>query len=491
MDDLSHLSISEMTGSLGLIFEMSFSFRDLDTLSKWVTYAEAVDISNWDAEDITRLFYNISNGWTYKKRLRISSDIIEFNNEENGKTVYYIRKALEYCIYQGCEFQRSQLLVNLGNELSHLGRVSEAIGCWEAALSDTPNFGMAVGNLGFWGVYHGKMLPDTRDKVMFCRYAYPKLITASKSKDVYEEAQADFKLHAELIRDYIGDKNLNLEIDLDNYPLGDSEAEIDYREWCLFYRLHLNYLNDIHIESIAGSDNLVLPTMTMRINQPLVCFDIFNQIKQEFTSARYFIYRGITEEAPHFADKNNILANTMGMNEYSHNIEMLKSGFRMCYSVLDKIALFINYYLGLGVDAGRVSFGKIWYEKDGKQIKKKIAESQNWLLRGLYWLSRDFYSKEESIVDPEAQDIAKIRNYIEHRSFKVGFVDSMIEYNDGVTLEIDRYYFEDKCLKTLRLVRAAIIYLCLAVSVEELKEENNNQDVISFDLQQINDNDKK
>lgn len=152
MDDLSRFSAMEAVGVLGVIFEQSREDRNLVTLSKGLEFAKKMNISNFSNEEKTHYYYNVSNGWEYKLQLSSTPNDIKFNNDELINTILNIRLALIYCDFPNCEFMKSQLFVNLGNTFSHLGRSSEAIPLWEMALECNPNFGMAIGNLGF-GVF--------------------------------------------------------------------------------------------------------------------------------------------------------------------------------------------------------------------------------------------------------------------------------------------------------------------------------------------------
>lgn len=490
MDDLSRFSAMETIGILGFIFEKSREERNLETLSKGLEFSRKMNAETFSNEEKTNYYYNISNGWEYKFQLRLSPNDIEFKNDELINSILNIRLALTFCDFPNSEFMRSQLLVNLGNTFSHLGRPSEAISLWENALECNPNFGMALGNLGFGVFHYGKVMPSNGYIVIFSQYAHKKLKEVLDSEDIYQEAKESFRNVIESIESVVGIKKINHKFNLENHSLGESSPEIEYREWSLDNKLFLNYLNDIYSLPIAGHDCMELASITMKIGEHPIFHDIFNQIKQEFISARYFVYTGLKADLPHFADRGNTIANTLDFSQYSINIETLKSGFRMCYSILDKIAVFINKYFDLEMPIHRVNFSKIWYiyDKQGKpkDLKEQIKNSDNWILRGLYWLSRDIYYDEVGTADPEAQDIAKIRNYIEHKSFKIGDVEKMEETNDGLTLVVNREYFEDKCLKTLKIVRAAIIYLSLAVHLSEEKKSFEGK-VVPITLPPIDD----
>jgi hypothetical protein len=171
---------------------------------------------------------------------------------------------------------------------------------------------------------------------------------------------------------------------------------------------------------------------------------------------------------------------TLDYSVYSYNVEKVKISFKTFYSILDKIGLLLNEYLNLNFKPEKVSFRRIWYEYDqnGKpiNINKKIVSTQNWAFRGLYWLSKDLYEKDLnflSSIEPDANEIARIRNYIEHKSFKVVEIGENKIVDKQMTFLIERKSFELKTIKLMQLVRAGIIYLSLGLNIEEQKKEIN------------------
>lgn len=134
-----------------------------------------------------------------------------------------------------------------------------------------------------------------------------------------------------------------------------------------------------------------------------------------------------------------------------------------------------------------MDYRKIW------QIKGKpnpvIMERQNWALRGLFWLYKDFFDKEElhSYLEPEAQELSTIRNFMEHKSFKIiEFGNSEIS-KDGFTYIIDRDSFVDKTFKLMKTIRAAIIYTSLFINIEESKKEHDTNEFGSIQLFTLDD----
>ena len=154
---------------------------------------------------------------------------------------------------------------------------------------------------------------------------------------------------------------------------------------------------------------------------------------------------------------------------YSINIEKVKIAFRLCYSIFDKIAYLLNIYLNLGIDKNRVTFRNIWHESGNVKnpIRTDIFNTYNVALQGLFWLSKDLYEKNSSPIEPEAKEIATIRNYIEHKSFKVVEAKNPCWNEAPETYEIEEDAFYDKTMRLLRLTRSALLYLSFAIYAEE------------------------
>src|SRR3546814_9470374 len=72
-----------------------------------------------------------------------------------------------------------------------------------------------------------------------------------------------------------------------------SKAERAYRRWCLERRLFVNPLNDLGAHPLAAFDDFVLPPLSERFGDresavtPPAVIGFFNQMKQEYASARF------------------------------------------------------------------------------------------------------------------------------------------------------------------------------------------------------------
>ena len=160
-----------------------------------------------------------------------------------------------------------------------------------------------------------------------------------------------------------------------------------------------------------------------------------------------------------------------------HYTEELRSAFRSTYSIFDKISLFLNDYLKLGINARNVSFHGLWYEKPSgckKQIRRNLQDRHNLPLRGLYYLSKDLFDKRfKEVAEPHASQLDRLRNQVEHRFL------SLVHYGENESTKTHQIisidHFRYRALHLLKLAREALIYLSLAMHDEENTQKRSGK----------------
>ena len=116
----------------------------------------------------------------------------------------------------------------------------------------------------------------------------------------------------------------------------------------------------------AADDELPLPDFVTKIREPPSLIGFFNQIKQEYASARWSLYSGTnSSRRPHFSDRDVTLTNTLDYPAYGLAVEQVRTAYRVAYSLFDKTAFFINHYFSLGIPEKQVSFSRVWKDKPG------------------------------------------------------------------------------------------------------------------------------
>jgi hypothetical protein len=106
-----------------------------------------------------------------------------------------------------------------------------------------------------------------------------------------------------------------------------------------------------------------------------------------------------------------------------------------------------------------------------------LQGSKNGPFRALYWVSKDLFEDSfKDVAQPDAIALHHLRINLEHRYTKVHEWLLPTEgrqqptkdiFVDTLAYSISRSDLEARVLRLLKLVRAALIYLCLGMQVEE------------------------
>ncbi len=485
IEDLHKLKPFKALEILGNIFETSRENCDIDTLEKVIVFCDSFQLDKFDSRDKGIFYYFLSNAWHYIQILKYSSNDNALERMEFEQQIKFLRLALTHINSTNDKFNKCQILTNLGNLFSHIGRFSEAQEYFNKALDINDKFGMAIGNKGFGLFYYARVLYDPIHQFIFLQYSRKYLNIALNSNEVYPEAKASFRDIIGQIENSYPITELNDLKQYKDYFKRLTIKERNYREWCIDNILFLNPLNDILKQSVVSHDCLYTPSMVLKSIEKPVYHSLYNQMKQEYVSARFLFYESITQKKPHYSDKSVLLMDTLDYSIYSFATEKMKISYRVCYSIFDKIAYFIKLYLNLDIDNNNVTFRRVWYNKGNKDkgLNSVLLAKSNWALRGLYWLSKDLDEKDfSSPIEPEAKEIAIIRNFLEHKSFKI--VDSFNpKWSEKTeTFEIDRIYFYEKTLKLLKLTRSAIMYLSFLIFDEENSRKKNYDFTLPVDF---------
>lgn len=481
---------------LGQLIDLSCDLRRPDGLRTSLTWADQLAGRGFPDSHSVHLHYFIGNAWAGLDELlhQGQESTWRWEREEAEREILHLRTALGFAARASVPPEQLRPVhTNLGNALSKIGRFVEAHDHWSDALALDADFAMAIGNRAFGLLHYAQILFDPGHAALFVQECRDGLTRALAGR---LEPHARPQLEAALARTQEAAVRMGLPEDslFHEHSLGDSVEESAYRTWCLRNRLFVNPLNDLRPHSIAAADVMHLPSISLGFNEPPSVLGNFNQLKQEFVSARYMYYEAVTALDTHFSDRHVKLLNTLDYPAYGLSVERAKAAFRTAYSVLDKLAFFFNDYLKLGISPRSTSFRSFWYRNQtrGQGLRDEFTTRPNWPLRGLYWLSKDLSEDRTGFreaMTPDAQDLASIRNHLEHRYLKLHgecWVASQRSADaeagssmDTLARSVDREDFEAKTLRLLKLARAALIYTSLAVHSEErAKDRNRSPEVV-------------
>jgi len=489
IEDLARLETRDALRHIMSLVDLSFLVRRTEGLRRAIALSEQVAKRPLTPTDDAALNYYSANAWGSLRRLTRTTptDTWDWEQPEIEKEVIHLRLALRSEAFPGLPKEaRCAILTNLGNALNVIGRFVEALEYWDRALDTVPSFPMAQGNRGYSLTFYARALYDDDHKLLLRRQARADL-GAALSAPLRDDAKKGFEECLAQVDSLLPPAALGNRVDMHGFPLGDSDEEVRYRKWCLDNRLFVNPLNDLGPYPIAAQDVLTCPSVVVAKGAGPYYHGFFNQMKQEFVSARYLYYEGITATKPHYSDRDVLLYNTLDYPCYSLRVEKVKIAFRVAYSIMDKVAFFLNHYLDLWLPEKSVYLRTLWYNGDKKtrRLKPQFHGRENWPLRGLFWLSKDLYYRTDSdfgrSMDPDAEALAEIRNHLEHKYLKVHHElwpgpppagpAATSTWFEAMAFHVNRREFEAKALRLLKMVRAALMYLSLCVHCEELARE--------------------
>ncbi|MGA2060731.1 MAG: LA2681 family HEPN domain-containing protein [Thermoguttaceae bacterium] len=394
------------------------------------------------------------------------------------REIFYLRRAVSNpCFSRVPDVTRCAVLNNLGSRLRVAGRLVDSLEYWRRALEVQPNFGMALCNRAGGLVNYAKAIEDPGKRALLFLVAHKEASAALASTAIYmhphdEHTRKAAKGLKEWIESFLDIEGISAIDPLTWEDTSTTEAERGYRRWCLANRLYLNEANDLGQHTVATTDTLVLPSHVVSVDAPQIFESFFDQMKQEYVSARWMLYEGLSAEAPHFSDRDVYLYKTEPHPRLSLAIERIKAAYRISYSLFDKIGFFLNGYMSLGIPEREVSFRRLWRSGEKQPIRNEFDQTGNWGLCALYWLAKDFYEKKnDEVAEPEAQSLSDIRNHLEHKYLRIVVDERASSPPDDLALIVSSEQFVAKALHLLRRARSALIYLVIGVGLEERRRQ--------------------
>lgn len=486
LETLDGLDSAESLDAIALMVDHAMDTGDLELNSRALDWADALETILTADIDLAKLDYYRANAWAnYSKDVRQDrAKAWAWEQESLEQQLLLLRRALNREAFKDLPIlMQCQILTNLGNQLNFAGRFVEAHEFWTRAVDTLPDFWMAQFNRGYGLMTYARCLYDDGHRYAFALTAYTDMVDAIASIDAHPE-YGDPRLRAVFLAEA---NDIAAHVDLDSFAaiyeaegfsLGNGADEQAYRKWCLSHCLFLNPLNDTGPHSDAAHDVMQLPTFVTALNEKPVVLGLFNQLKQEFVSARWFYYEGITMQGMHFSDRDVTLYNTLDYPALGLAAEKVKAAFRMSYSLFDKMAFFLNHYLKLDIPSTQVLFRNIWRDKKTGGLRPAFDNTENLAFRGLFWLSKDFFdSKLKDTVERDARACHDLRNHLEHKYLKLHsmtppkFASASEQFDlfkDELAHSLTIAELEKRTLRMLKLARSAFIYLLLGMHQEEL-----------------------
>lgn len=407
--------------------------------------------------------------------------------------------------------RQCQILTNHANLLNTVGRTIDAIAIWDAALKIIPGFAIAWGNRGCGLRGYAGMVLDNRERAIMALHAFDSLRSSMAEDAIFDsgsqrEAIVYFDGQATEIAGAVNTEAVRAIQYLNHGIAGRSKTERAYRRWCLENRLFLCPLNDLGQHLAAAIDDLMLPPLIEGINDrpdghlppPIVGF--FSQMKQEYASARFMLFEGISSTQVHFSDRGVALTDTLDYPLYSLASERVRKAFRIAYSLLDKVAFLVYRYWALDKkQPDKVSFKNVWMVEGKARLLPQFEKYDNLPLRGLFWLSKELFDDQLKLTTAaDARELHAIRNALEHTYLRVSegwakpfMINGTSNGSFGIAIGNDE--LEAKAIRVMQMARSAMFYVSFAIGVEERKKQlaNPEQFIGSMPLYGLDDKRKR
>ncbi|MHA7681880.1 LA2681 family HEPN domain-containing protein [Cupriavidus sp. PET2-C1] len=485
MDTLDALPPKDGLQAIAQLVDHALDHGDIALNYRALAWCEQIESRLASEKQRVLLDYFRANAWANRQSAHQSNRAAAWawDQEELQQQVFFLRRARNSPAFEEIHVvRRCQILTNLANQLDTAGRFIESRALWSEALQEQPTFWMARGNRGRGLMHYAHALYDPGHAAVFALAAHKDLADAIQHIDEHPEfgdpgLRAYFADAASAIGRHFDLPKIAADYRPEQFTLPEGGEERAYRRWCLQETLFLNPLNDLGPQPIAARDVLTLPDFVTSLGEPPVLVGFFNQLKQEFVSARWLYFDGINANALHLSDREVLLYNTLDYPALGLDVEKVKIAFRMSYSLLDKIAYFLNRYLKLGIPEKRISFRHVWREKENGPVRPEFLSSENWPFRGLYWLSKDLFEKGfKNMTEPDARELHELRNHLEHKYVKVHAMmtpspppegSATDLFFDSFAHSVSRDDLERRTLRILKLARSALIYLSLGMHKEE------------------------
>lgn len=398
-------------------------------------------------------FYNLANAkLSIANDFGYKDDLLSYEDSKlysEAKNLYWqnfkkITKDTDTGIYY-------QNLINLANTLKQQYRFSEAMFIYDK---------IALTNLDY---------PEAFINRSTCLEKFHTLLGHSSAKMVIEiingyEFAYSSSFTPPFYKPYYLDRIKFLKAQLNDVDI-DNDSNInhteflqmsEFRQWCIKENLTLN-IHGMYCSCIANErDNLTLLEGIISSQNILQYEQYLNRIKAEFSLIRVLYYEATFSESSKL-DFESCYSELNDQEIINIRSEKLRTCFRLCFSILDKLAIFLCQYFGLTINKN-TAFNNFWHTN-----KLKLEEKENFALIAINSLIYDLNEKNGQF------GFYKIwRNSLEHHILFL-VPDSFKLSNDSTHTYVKISEFESSLQNLLQFTRSAIFSTVFAI-VEDLRQ---------------------
>ena len=425
--------------------------------------------------------YNIGNAKsTLFKIIRQNKDFRyipkNFNLLIEAKNHYW--KAYKLSYLKNGNIQ-PEFLINLANTLSSCGRVAESLQYYDTVISVFPDFPQANASRAKDLLWLKELSGGVTVNLLY--QAKRGFEIASKSNEIPRWQVSEWKSKAEHIENILVKSNHDDEKIHEDIIDTQKESELHsvYRKYCLGHYLCLSE-HSLYCQCIGSRrDDLMIcvPYLTLKADYIAYMEKLLNRFKSEFSLARLLYFKSISDnELKWEVFDNEVVFTELYDNEYINiKSEMLRTSFRLCFGILDKIAQGICNLFELAYLKEPIKFENFWKPRGSGQSEMqktrwdKINNIENMSLNALYAQATDL-----NLKNGEWNFFKDWRNSLEH-NFLV--LEEESKHDDPLNLNkfaenfivVKTDEFNEKTLHMLQFTRSAILNFVFMVRNEAKK----------------------
>lgn len=426
---------------------------------------------NWERLEpifgASQLHYNIGNGHKSVHDIARAEAAWIYCPANLGSL--YSAKRHYWQAYSG-QSSDPEWITNLANTLNASGRVVDALHYFDECIVRFPHFGMAHVNRALAlqylntasGGYSIKLLYEIRTSA---------LVAVHSPSTEPSARQGAARLLAQ-VTNVLMERGLDPEEDSHDRDETESEyaAHDSYWQWCLQQDLTLSeHSLYCRCQGARRDDLSVLSPGSPLVGAKVPLMELMlNRMKSEYALARSFHYQSApeAETSPLQWDLKAFEATFTDLLDGESTgvkTELLRTGFRLCFGILDRIARAICDFLGIADEAEDLYFHRFWRPRGKASTRWEDLNSQNSAnLTALYGLAVDLNEKAAG----QWSHLKAYRDLFEHEFCVVRTTDDFVPPEWFVQQQMPSITSEQlrlHALDMLRFTRSALFYFSFFV----------------------------
>jgi len=364
--------------------------------------------------------------------------------------------------------------VNLGNALKQQFRLVEALDCYDLVNSldlDIPqswiNRSETLVMLNqVSNTYSIQMLNQIKE-------GYEKALL---SKEIPPQWRGYYKEQVGFYQGKINEICKETSIEPDLHDKENTRQEYNqlsnYRKFCLDNNLSLSEHGLYCSCSGSARDNLTIPTTGGVVGDFVIPMEmVLNRLKSEFSFARHLYFEYLSSEEDYELLHDLCFSELYNDELLGIDVEKLRTSFRLCFGILDKIGIAICELFDLYPPNDKVYFQSFW-RFDHKDRQEKFNNNKSPGLLALYSIATDLNDRKHG----EWSFLKQLRNDLEHEFVVLHKSDTPSDiYNSYAFMKnivfIREEEFAGHLKRLLQLTRSAIFSFVFTVRDKALNEK--------------------